>query len=96
MNVDLVFVGDRLPQAVVVPTVAVVTDRGRTGVLVPNATQKPEFRAVVLGPTLGNQVQVLQGIKPGDRVFTDLPPGQTLDSILNNKAKPGNGRSANP
>ncbi len=86
MNVDLVFVGDRLPQAIVVPTVAVVTNRGRTGVLIPNAAQEPEFHPVVVGPSLGNQIQVLKGLKPGDRVFTDLPPGKTLDDILKGKS----------
>lgn len=88
MNVDLVFVGDRLPQAIVVPTVAVVTNRGQTGVLVPNRDRKPAFLPVTLGPSLGDRVQVLQGLKPGDRVFTDLPPGTTLEQIL--KDKPAN------
>lgn len=92
MNVDLIFVGDRLPQAIVVPTVAVVTDRGRTGVLIPNAAQGPEFHPVVLGPSVGNQIQVLRGLKPGDRIFTDLPPGTTLDSILKGKNQHKNKR----
>jgi HlyD family secretion protein len=88
MNVDLVFVGDRLPQAIVVPTVAVVTNRGQAGVLVPNRDRKPAFLPVTLGPSLGDRVQVLQGLKPGDRVFTDLPPDTTLEQIL--KDKPAN------
>lgn len=94
MNVDLVFVGDRLPQAIVVPTVAVVTNRGQAGVLVPNSERKPVFLPVTLGPSLGDRVQVLQGLKPGDRVFTDLPPGTTLEQIL--KDKPVNGQSPSP
>ncbi|TAD78440.1 MAG: biotin/lipoyl-binding protein [Oscillatoriales cyanobacterium] len=94
MNVDLVFVGERLPQAIVVPTVAVVTDRGQAGVLVPNSERKPVFLPVTLGPSLGDRVQVLQGLKPGDRVFTDLPSDTTLEKIL--KDRPARGRSQRP
>jgi HlyD family secretion protein len=74
MNVDLDFLGDRLDNAVVVPTVAIVTKDGENGVLVPGERNKPEFRPVTLGIAVGNQTQILEGIEPGDRVFTDLPP----------------------
>ena len=37
MNADLTFQSDRLEDVLVVPTVAVVTDRGQSGVLVPDA-----------------------------------------------------------
>ncbi|MCS7226811.1 MAG: efflux RND transporter periplasmic adaptor subunit [Gloeomargarita sp. SKYB31] len=79
MNVDAVFIGRRLPQALTIPTVAVVTERGKTGVLVPDAQGRPQFQPVVLGVTLNEYTQVLQGLRPGERVFVDLPPG-TLPS----------------
>ncbi|WAS06678.1 efflux RND transporter periplasmic adaptor subunit [Gloeomargaritales cyanobacterium VI4D9] len=75
MNVDVVFVGEQLPQALTIPTAAVVTERGKTGVLVPNAQGKPQFQPVVLGVTLNEYTQVLQGLKAGERVFIDLPKG---------------------
>ncbi|MEN9228926.1 MAG: efflux RND transporter periplasmic adaptor subunit [Gloeomargarita sp. HHBFW_bins_205] len=75
MNVDAVFLGERLPQALTIPTVAVVTERGQTGVLVPDAQGQPRFQPVVLGVTLNEYTQVLQGLQPGDRVFVDLPRG---------------------
>lgn len=74
MNVDVTFLGDELQNALVVPTVAIVTREGETGVLVPDETNAPEFRPVTLGIAVGNQTQVLEGLEPGDRVFTDIPP----------------------
>ena len=82
MNVDLTFLGDRLPNALVLPTVAIVTRQGETGVLVPDAQDRPQFQSVTLGPTLGNRVQILGGLQDGDRVFLELPRGENLDEIL--------------
>jgi HlyD family secretion protein len=74
MNVDTTFLGDAVNDAIVVPTVAIVTRDGESGVLVPNDRDQPQFRPVVLGTTVGNQTQILEGIQPGERVFTDIPP----------------------
>ncbi|MBI4782640.1 MAG: efflux RND transporter periplasmic adaptor subunit [Oscillatoriophycideae cyanobacterium NC_groundwater_1537_Pr4_S-0.65um_50_18] len=74
MNVDVTFLGKQLDNALVIPTVAIVTQEGQTGVLVPNPSNQPEFRPVTLGAAVGNQTQVLEGVKPGDKVFTDIPP----------------------
>ena len=82
MNVDLQFLGDRFDNALVVPTVAIVTKKGETGVLVPDAKNQPKFRPITLGFNIGNQIQVLQGIKAGDLVFIELPEDQKLDDIF--------------
>jgi len=74
MNVDLTFLGDRLDNALAVPTVAIVTKDGQPGVLVPDADNDPEFRPVTLGSAIGDQTQVLEGLESGERVFIDLPP----------------------
>ncbi|GAB4364575.1 MAG: efflux RND transporter periplasmic adaptor subunit [Elainellaceae cyanobacterium] len=74
MNVDVIFLGDEVDNALVIPTVAIVTQDGETGVLVPDANNEPEFQPVTLGTAVGNQTQILEGIEPGDRVFTDIPP----------------------
>jgi HlyD family secretion protein len=73
MNTDVTFLGDQVANAVVIPTVAIVTNKGETGVLVPNSKSQPEFRSVVLGTAVKNQTQILEGLKPGERVFTDIP-----------------------
>ena len=86
MNVDVAFLGNRLSDALVVPAVAVVTQGGETGVLVPGDNNKTiRFRPVTLGPQVGDQIQILDGVAPGDRVFVDLPPGQTLDNLRFNR-----------
>ncbi|MDV3352844.1 HlyD family secretion protein [Leptothoe sp. LEGE 181152] len=86
MNVDVAFLGNRLTDALVVPAVAVVTQGGETGVLVPGANnQNIRFRPVTLGPQIGNQIQILDGVTAEDRVFVDLPPGQTLDNLRFNR-----------
>lgn len=74
MNVDVTFLGDEVDNALVVPTVAIVSKEGETGVLVPNEENEPEFQPVTLGTAVGDQTQVLEGLEPGERVFTDIPP----------------------
>jgi len=53
---------------------------------------------VKLGPTRGDQVGVLSGLKPGEEVVTSgvfkLRPGAAV--IVNNKVQPGNNPKANP
>ncbi|MEO0947352.1 MAG: efflux RND transporter periplasmic adaptor subunit [Cyanobacteria bacterium J06641_5] len=73
MNADVTFLGDTIDAAVVVPTVAVVTQKGQTGVMLVNKKEKPKFQAVTLGLTLENQTQILDGLSAGDRVFIDIP-----------------------
>lgn len=76
MNVDVTFLGETLKDAQLVPTVAIVTEKGKTGVLVPDQNNKPRFRPVTIGPSIQDQTQVLSGIKAGERVFIDLPKDQ--------------------
>lgn len=78
LNVDLTFLGDRLSNALVLPTVAIVTEKGKTGVLVPDANNKPQFQEVTVGAQIQDQTQVLAGVKAGDRVFIDLPKDYKL------------------
>lgn len=73
MNVDLTFLGARQEDALVVPTVAIVTEKGKTGVLVPNENNEPEFRPVTIGQSVQDRTQILQGVSEGDRVFINPP-----------------------
>jgi membrane fusion protein, heavy metal efflux system len=54
----------------VVPAVAVVDDAGRPIVFVQREGETFERRAVTLGPRSGDLVQIMEGVKPGDRVVT--------------------------
>ncbi len=85
MNVDLTFLGNELKDALVVPTVAIVTQKGQTGILVPGEKNKPVFRPVTIGPSIENQTQILQGVQAGERVFVGLPEGQKLEDIVKDK-----------
>ncbi|UBF28760.1 efflux RND transporter periplasmic adaptor subunit [Kovacikia minuta CCNUW1] len=81
MTTDLAFLGSQINDALMVPSVAIVTDKGQTGVLVPDRNNKPKFQPVTLGSSIGNQTQILDGVKPGDPVFVELPEGQKLEDI---------------
>jgi len=75
MNVDASFVGQQINNALVIPTVAIVSEKGETGVYLPGSDdkQKTEFKSVTLGTTIGDQTQVIRGLTVGERVYTDLP-----------------------
>jgi HlyD family secretion protein len=73
MNVDVTFLGEELADTLVIPTVAVVTRQGETGVIVVNDAEEAEFQPVTLGLTIDNKTQVLDGLDDNDRVFIDLP-----------------------
>lgn len=75
MNADLVFLGDKVDDAVVVPTVAIATQKGKTGVYLPGEDDKPEFTPVTIGTSVAEKTQILDGVDPGERVFIDFPEG---------------------
>jgi len=74
MTADIDFDAGRLPPKPLVPTVAIVTENGKPGVLVPGPENQPRFSEVGLGSSSGKDTQVLSGAKPGQQVFVDLPP----------------------
>jgi HlyD family secretion protein len=88
MNVDLNFQGEQLKDAFLVPTVAIVTQEGQPGVLIPDVKGNPDFQPVTLGATVGNETQILQGIRPEQRIFIDLPAGKRWEDQDKEKAKP--------
>ena len=81
MNVDATFVGDEIENGLVVPTVAIVTIDGETGVLVPGDGDRIRFRSIAIGSSVDRETQVLEGLEAGERVFVDLPPGQSLENL---------------
>jgi HlyD family secretion protein len=79
MNVNTSFVGKQVASSLMVPTVAIVRNKGKDGVLVPGKDRQPEFKEVKLGFTVRDKTQVTEGIKDGDRVFIDTPKGFKLN-----------------
>jgi HlyD family secretion protein len=74
MTADIDFQTGRLEARTLVPTVAVVTEEGRPGVLLVGKDRQPRFQPVELGVSSGRDSQVIAGLQPGTRVFIDLPP----------------------
>ncbi|WP_432784961.1 efflux RND transporter periplasmic adaptor subunit [Cyanobium sp. BSA11S] len=75
MTADIDFQTGSLPPQTLVPTVAVVTEDGRPGVLLVGKDNQPRFQPVTLGSSSGRNTQILTGLEQGTRVFIDLPPG---------------------
>ncbi len=73
MNVDVIFLGQTLSNAIVVPTVAIVTEKGETGIMIVDPNNQPQFKPVTIGITVEDKTQILGGLLTGDRVFIDLP-----------------------
>ena len=74
MTVDIEFQIDKTNISTLVPTVAIVTEEGKPGVLIVGQQSQPTFKEVELGISSGSQTAIIKGIKPGDQVFIDLPP----------------------
>ncbi|MEB3158373.1 MAG: efflux RND transporter periplasmic adaptor subunit [Synechococcus sp.] len=74
MTVDVDFQTGRTAASTLVPTVAIVTEEGKPGVLLVGDKDQPRFQAVELGASSGSQTSILSGLKPGTKVFIDLPP----------------------
>ena len=74
MTADIDFQTGTLQARTVVPTVTIVTEDGRPGVLLVGKRQEPTFQPVELGASSGKDTQILTGLESGTRVFIDLPP----------------------
>ena len=74
MTADVDFQTGQLRADTVVPTVAIVTENGKPGVLLVGRNQQPTFQPVELGVSSGRDTQILRGVNSGTPVFIDLPP----------------------
>ncbi|BAU10759.1 hypothetical protein LEP3755_12510 [Leptolyngbya sp. NIES-3755] len=83
MNANVSFLGNSIANTLVVPTAALSTQRGQTGVWVPGENNKPRFQRVTTGLSFDNETQILDGIQAGDRIFVQPPEGQKIDNTNN-------------
>jgi HlyD family secretion protein len=74
MTADIGFQTGRVQADTLVPTVAIVTEEGRPGVLLVGRDNQPTFQPVELGVSGGRNTQILTGLKAGTRIFIDMPP----------------------
>lgn len=83
MTVSVDFIGDPQPQALTVPSVAILREESQEGVLLLDPqSRQPVYRRVETGITQGGVTQILSGLQAGDRVFTALPPGVNLETLI--------------
>lgn len=73
MNLTALFQVQQRPQALLIPTMAILNQREGMGVYVLNAQDEPEFRPIQVGSTVDGQTEVLEGLTVGERVFTTFP-----------------------
>ena len=74
MNSDIEFKTGKTNLTTLVPTVAIVTEKGEPGLLIVDKTNKPKFKRVELGISSGSKTSILNGISPGEKIFIDIPP----------------------
>lgn len=73
MNFTAGFLVGRRPDALLIPTAAIVSEDKGTGVHVLGSDRKPQFRPIQVGATVGTQTEVLSGLREGERLFITFP-----------------------
>ncbi len=93
MNVSARFVGGKLENTLLVPTVCILSKHGKTGVLVSDKNGKPEFKPVKTGPSQGVKTAIVRGLDDGELVFLGLSKEQLEEQGYgsNNKSNRGGG-----
>jgi HlyD family secretion protein len=70
MTVQLLITAAKVPDALVVPASALLTNEGETSVMVIGSDGAAHQRSVEVGIRHGDDVQVVSGLKPGERVVS--------------------------
>jgi HlyD family secretion protein len=73
MNFTAGFAVGRHPDALLIPTTAIVSQEQGTGVFVLGDHGQPRFRPIQVGATVGTRSEVRSGLKAGERVFITFP-----------------------
>lgn len=79
MNVEAQFQVERLKDALVVPTAAVVRRENLTGVLVAGRDRRPIFVPVEIGVTVENLTEIRAGLKGNEKVLLSLPMNYEIE-----------------
>lgn len=75
MNVTLDFQVGQLNQVLTVPTVAIIRQEVGTGVYIAGPDQKPIFKPLVTGMTVGAKTVVISGLTGNEQIFISFPEG---------------------
>ena len=74
MTADLEFKVENDIEKILVPTVSIVTEGGKKGILKLDKDNFPKFEEVEFGISSGSKTSVINGLKPGEKIFIDIPP----------------------
>ncbi len=74
MTADLEFKVENDIEKILVPTVSIVTEKGKKGILKLDKNNFPKFEEVEFGISSGSQTSVINGLKTGEKIFIDIPP----------------------
>ena len=74
MTADLEFKVENDIEKILVPTVSIVTEKGKKGILKLDKNNFPKFEEVEFGISSGSKTSVINGLKPGEKIFIDIPP----------------------
>lgn len=88
MNVNAEFLSGKRNNALLIPTVSVVSQHGKTGVLVADKDGKAMFKAVKIGPTSDTSTVVESGLNEGELIFVGLSKEELIKQgyFANSKA----------
>lgn len=74
-NAEVEFQLGQLNNAILVPSAAIVRQQNGTGVYVMDQDNKPVFKAIEIGTTVGEQTEVKSGLTRNEQVLISFPPG---------------------
>ena len=74
MTADLEFKVENDIEKILVPTVSIVTEKGKKGILKLDKNNFPKFEEVEFGISSGSKTSVINGLEPGEKIFIDIPP----------------------
>ena len=77
MTADLEFKITDNDETILIPTVSIVTEKGKKGILVVGKNNSPKFKEIELGISSGSKTSVIEGLKEGELIFVDIPPWST-------------------
>lgn len=76
MNASLEFKAGQLKDVIVVPTVAIVREKGSTGVYVKTEqSETPVFTTIETGITVDDKTEVKSGLTGNEKIFVSFPEG---------------------
>ena len=74
MTADLEFIVKENEEKVLVPTVSIVTQNGKKGILIVDENNMPLFKEIEIGISSGSQTSIITGLKEGEKIFINIPP----------------------